>query len=61
MLDQTSCVNGNIAWRDNEAALGVFDDGDFADLVDRALVAARDRAGSYPGRPLRITLLYLTR
>ena len=28
-----------------EAALGVFDDGDFADLVDRALVAARDRAG----------------
>ena len=28
-----------------EAALGVFNDGDFADLVDRALVAARDRAG----------------
>ena len=28
-----------------EAALGVFADGDFADLVDRALVAARDRAG----------------
>ncbi|HBX27180.1 MAG TPA: pyrroline-5-carboxylate reductase [Gammaproteobacteria bacterium] len=28
-----------------EAALGVFNDGDFSDLVDRALVAARDRAG----------------
>ena len=28
-----------------EAALKVFNDGDFADLVDRALVAARDRAG----------------
>lgn len=27
-----------------EAALSVFHDGDFADLVDRALIAARDRA-----------------
>lgn len=27
-----------------EAALGVFEDGDFADLIDRALIAARDRA-----------------
>jgi pyrroline-5-carboxylate reductase len=28
-----------------EAALAVFHEGDFADLVDRALIAARDRAG----------------
>ena len=28
-----------------EAALNVFNEGDFADLVDRALIAARDRAG----------------
>ena len=28
-----------------EAALNVFDEGDFADLIDRALIAARDRAG----------------
>ena len=30
---------------DIEAALNVFDEGDFADLIDRALIAARDRAG----------------
>ena len=28
-----------------EAALNVFNEGDFADLVDRALIAARNRAG----------------
>lgn len=28
-----------------EAALNVFNEGDFSDLVDRALIAARDRAG----------------
>ena len=28
-----------------EAALAVFHEGDFADLIDRALIAARDRAG----------------
>jgi pyrroline-5-carboxylate reductase len=28
-----------------EAALTVFNEGDFADLIDRALIAARDRAG----------------
>ena len=29
-----------------EAALAVFAEGDFADLVDRALIAARDRASA---------------
>ena len=40
-----------------EAALNVFDEGDFADLIDRALIAARDRAGELSeDAPLKITL-----